>query len=247
MRIRPIGRVHPVAERRQTMEQRTRNAAGPGEKADARAGVPSEVVGTIPTVAERHLPVTVVFGVVLVLGDAIGPEQRLRRQSLADELAGNGIVSLVAPDLPSPNGDNAGARAAGLGQAIIAATDRLVTDWRYRGLPLGYLALHGYVGAALVAASQRPEIVQAVVGACGNPLDAGAALSDVRAPTLFIVDEIDAACVDTHRRAQHGLHVTNALKTVPDCRHVLDVAAVRHAAASMALDWFNGFLLGQRV
>jgi putative phosphoribosyl transferase len=202
-----------------------------------------------PAVVSRHLPATVALGVVFVLGGASSvADERLLRQSLADETGRAGLIGVVAPEIFPPDGGTApGSQAAGLGQAIIGATDRLSADWRYRGLPVGYLALHDWVGAALVAASLRPEVVRAVVGACGNPLDAGAALAAVRAPTLFIVDEVDAACVDTHRRAQHGLYVTNALKTIPDCRHVLDIAAVRHAAASMARDWFAGFLTGQRA
>lgn len=232
------------------MDQSVRNPTVDPQRSDAGSagGVPAERASASPTLAERHLPATLVLGVVLVLDDGGIADVAMRRQAVADEVGQSGLVGLVVPELASGNADvGAGGEVSGLGQAILAATDRLAADWRYRGLPIGYFALHGCVSAALVAASQRPDIVRAVVGVCGNPLDAGSALGEVRAPTLFIVDDIDTACVETHRRAQHGLHVTNAMKTVPDCRHVLDVAEVRHAAAAMARDWFTGFLKGQRL
>lgn len=209
----------------------------------AVGGLPAERAATSPAVAERHLPATLVLGIVIVLDSGESADAVIRRQSLADEVGRDGLVGLVPADLLSVENWPAGP-AAVLSQTIIAATDRLHADWRYRGLPIGYFALHGCVGPALIAASQRPGIVRAVVGACGNPLDAGAALPEVRAPTLFVVDDLDADCVETHRRAQHGLHVTNALKTVADCRHVLDIADVRRSAVAMARDWFTGFLTG---
>lgn len=111
-------------------------------------------------------------------------------------------------------------------QRLAVATDWVVMHDTLRWLPLGYAATGIASAAALVTASARRE-VRAVVARAGRPDLAGAALENVRVPTLLVVDEADDALVALNRSARPRLR-TSELAIV-----------ARHEMQSRAADWLR--------
>jgi putative phosphoribosyl transferase len=107
-------------------------------------------------------------------------------------------------------------------------TDRLIgaTDWLFeypstRALKIGYFGASTGAAAALRAAAQRPQAVQAVVSRGGRPDLATAALRQVQAPTLLIVGGADIIVIDLNRQALQQLRSEKRLEIVPGASHLL--------------------------
>src|SRR5207247_11204515 len=90
--------------------------------------------------------------------------------------------------------------------------DRLVSaiDWLSRApdtsaLHVGLFGASTGGGAALVAAAERQERVDAVVSRGGRPDRAGNALPKVEAPTLLIVGERDEVVIQLNEEAREHL------------------------------------------
>lgn len=113
-----------------------------------------------------------------------------------------------------------------LAQRLAVATDWVVMHDKLRWLPLGYAATGIASAAALVTASARRE-VRAVVARAGRPDLAGAALENVRIPTLLVVDEDDDALVALNRSARPRLR-TSELAIVAN-----------HEMQSRAAEWLK--------
>ncbi|MDH3461566.1 MAG: alpha/beta fold hydrolase, partial [Burkholderiaceae bacterium] len=83
-------------------------------------------------------------------------------------------------------------------------------DWLQRradvaGLPVGLFGASTGAAAALQAAAQWPQRVQAVVSRGGRPDLAGAHLAQVRAPTLLIVGGNDNDVLELNQAAARAL------------------------------------------
>ena len=108
-------------------------------------------------------------------------------------------------------------------------------------LNIGLFGASTGAGAALVAAAQRPSWVSAVVSRGGRPDLAGAALPNVRAPTLLIVGERDTQVIDLNKQAQAQMQVVNRLEIVPGATHLFEEPGTLDVAAALARDWFLAY------
>jgi dienelactone hydrolase len=126
-----------------------------------------------------------------------------------------------------------------LAERLGGATDWLTHDPRTAALPIGYFGASTGAGAALVAASERPEAIGAVVSRGGRPDLAGDALSVVQAPTLLIVGGDDVPVIRLNREAldQLGSPVKN-LVIVPGASHLFEEPGTLEEVARLAADWF---------
>src|SRR5204863_880658 len=88
-----------------------------------------------------------------------------------------------------------------LAERLLEATDWLMREPATRGLSIGYFGGSTGAGAALVAASERHSLIDAVVSRGGRPDLAGSALARVHAPTLLIVGGEDHQLITLNRRA----------------------------------------------
>src|SRR5205823_2811086 len=100
------------------------------------------------------------------------------------------------------------------------ATDWLQSEPDTSALPIGYFGASTGGGAALVAAAQRPEIVDAVVSRGGRPDLAGAALPHVRAATLLIVGGDDVPVIGMNEEARARMQAQVELRIVPGATHL---------------------------
>jgi putative phosphoribosyl transferase len=125
-----------------------------------------------------------------------------------------------------------------LASRVLAATAWLHAEKGVTGLPLGYFGASTGAGAALLAAAERPELVEAIVSRGGRPDLAGHALRHVRAPTLLIVGELDSVVLDLNRRALGQLPGEARLEIVPGATHLFEEPGTLDVAAALARDWF---------
>src|SRR5215471_18747429 len=92
---------------------------------------------------------------------------------------------------------------------LIIATDWLRQQPLARDLAFGYFAAGTSAGVALVAATERPTVVRAVVCCGGRPDLAGPALVSVQAPTLLVVGAEDHLTLHLHRTALQSIPVAD--------------------------------------
>jgi dienelactone hydrolase len=176
-----------------------------------------------------------------------------RNQAVAAVLHGRGFATLLI-DLLTPSEEALDDRTAQHRFDIPLLADRLVAilDWVEKqpaitGLPVGLFGASTGGGAALVAAARRPLRVAAVVSRGGRPDLAGAALAQVKAPTLLLVGGHDDVVIEVNREAMARMSGTVVLDVVPGATHLFGEPGALERVAEAAGDWFHRFLIGARV
>lgn len=92
--------------------------------------------------------------------------------------------------------------------------------------------------AALIAATQRPDDVGAVVSRGGRPDLAADALRAVRVPTLLIVGGRDETVIELNERAKAELRSETKLEIVPGASHLFEEPGALDRVADLAAVWF---------
>lgn len=129
-----------------------------------------------------------------------------------------------------------------LAQRLAGVTRWLIEHHQTRGLELGYFGSSTGAAAALVAAAELDDAVQAVVSRGGRPDLAGNALERVSAPTLLIVGGEDLVVIELNRRAFIALHAEKDLKVIPGASHLFEEPGALTDVAGLAADWFRKHL-----
>ena len=110
-------------------------------------------------------------------------------------------------------------------------------------LGIGYFGASTGAAAALIAASQEAQMVQAVVSRGGRPDLAGAAvLRNVRAPTLLIVGGDDTDVLKLNQEAEHHLEAHHELNVVQGATHLFEERGALAEVSSLAGKWFRRYL-----
>jgi putative phosphoribosyl transferase len=171
-----------------------------------------------------------------------------RNRYVAKELRRAGLATLLI-DLLTPEEEETDLRTSHLRFDIELLAERLVgaTDWLTRnadtqGLNVGYFGASTGVGAALVAAAERPEEVGAVVSRGGRPDLARTALPRVVAPTLLIVGGDDVPVIGMNREALAQLRAEKKLEIVPGATHLFEEPGKLEEVARLAARWFTSHL-----
>lgn len=123
----------------------------------------------------------------------------------------------------------------------------IVTDWLQENpvlhkLPKGYFGASTGGGAALLAAAQAKNLIQAVVSRGGRPDLAGNALDDVLAATLLIVGGDDEVVIELNKSAFEHLHCKKKLTIVPGATHLFEEPGKLKEVARLAKAWFEMYL-----
>src|SRR5688500_17010176 len=166
-----------------------------------------------------------------------------RNRYVASVLNEAGLATLLM-DLLTPDEDVVENRfdIGLLADRLSAATDRLADHDELKHLKVGYFGASTGGGAALVAAAQRPQVVGAVVSRGGRPDLAGAALPNVRAPTLLIVGGDDRPVIEMNRAALDGLRCEKRLEIVPGATHLFEEPGTLEEVAHLARTWCELYL-----
>jgi putative phosphoribosyl transferase len=136
-----------------------------------------------------------------------------------------------------------------LGERVVGTIDWLAADAlvgdlppALRHLPVGVFGASTGAAAALIAAAERPDRVQAVVSRGGRPDLAADALPRVQAPTLLIVGGRDPEVLRLNQAAQALLRTESRLEIVPGATHLFEEPGALERVTVLARDWFLRYL-----
>jgi dienelactone hydrolase len=125
---------------------------------------------------------------------------------------------------------------------LVIAVDWLAGDDRVAELPVGAYGASTGAAAALIAAAERPERVDAVVSRGGRPDLAKDALERVTAPTLLIVGERDPQVLDLNTEAADRMRNRATIEVVARAGHLFEEEGALERVAELAVDWFAAHL-----
>jgi putative phosphoribosyl transferase len=172
-----------------------------------------------------------------------------RNQLVARALRRDGKTGTLLFDLLTAEEEQAEAYTRHLRFNIPLLAERLVAVTRWaldravtRDINVGYFGSSTGAAAALVAAAELPDEVDAVVSRGGRPDLAGDALGHVQAPTLLIVGGSDKPVIALNEEAYYLLHCERALRIVPGASHLFEEPGALERVADMASEWFAGHL-----
>lgn len=129
----------------------------------------------------------------------------------------------------------------------------MVTRWIHeqaplQELPIGYFGASTGAAAALLAATQCPDLVRAVVSRGGRPDLAGAALGRVVAATLLIVGGRDREVLELNRSALQALaSPIRDLLIITGATHLFPEPGALEQVAELATRWFEHELAPRAV
>lgn len=135
---------------------------------------------------------------------------------------------------------------------LIAGRLAAILEWA-NGVPLlsdlevGVFAAGPCAAGALVAAAERPDLIQSIACRSGRPELAPGALAYVHAPVLLMLGERDLAHRADHAAAMTLLPPRSRLEMVPDGRHLLDRPQDVRRVAALAIKWFGETLMSRWV
>ena len=109
-------------------------------------------------------------------------------------------------------------------------------------LGLGYFGSSTGGAAALMAAVDAPQNVDAVVSRGGRPDLAGEALPKVKAPTLLIVGGNDDVVIELNEQARDRMHCEVKLEIIPGATHLFEEPGALEKVAQLASHWFSRHL-----
>lgn len=194
---------------------------------------------TVPDVAQ---------GVVLFVHGSGSSRHSPRNQFVAKVLNDAGLATLLF-DLLTPDEEAVDnhTREHRFNLALLAHRLLATTRWTQSqaatgGLPIGYFGSSTGGGAALLAASEVPEEVFAVVSRGGRPDLAGPALARIAAPTLLIVGGEDDVVIDLNREAMAQMCCEVKLELLPGATHLFEEAGALELVARLASNWFTAHL-----
>lgn len=217
----------------------------------------------------QHTSVQIMAGRVTLTGDLSIPEgaQALilfahgsgssrfspRNRFVAQILQEGGLATLLF-DLLTTGEEEIDMRTSHLRFDIPLLANRLmaVTDWvlqypKTQQLRIGYFGASTGAAAALIAASQRPEIIGAVVSRGGRPDLALPLLKQVQAPTLLIVGGNDQLVIEMNEQALAQLPSEAKLELVPGASHLFEEPGALEMVAHLARNWFQQHLMALTV
>jgi pimeloyl-ACP methyl ester carboxylesterase len=170
-----------------------------------------------------------------------------RNQFVAQTLQEGGLATLLF-DLLTPYEEEIDLRTRHLRFDIDMLARRTAGVLEWLDLqPFAYDLRRGLFGsstgaaAALMAAAELPDKVDAVVSRGGRPDLAGPALRKVQAPTLLIVGGNDEPVIDLNEEALDQMEQGSEKKLVivPGASHLFEEPGTLEDAARLATEWFQ--------
>lgn len=187
-------------------------------------------------------------GVVLFAHGSGSSRHSPRNRYVAQVLQEAGLATLLF-DLLTKEEEEADIQSGQLRFDISLLTERLVaaTSWLGQNedtqdLSVGYFGASTGAGAALAAATERPEVIGAIVSRGGRPDLAGEALPHVKAATLLIVGGDDLPVIAINRGALDKLRAEKKLVIIPGATHLFQEPGALEEVARLATGWFLSHL-----
>ncbi|PWB95680.1 hydrolase [Methylosinus sporium] len=124
-----------------------------------------------------------------------------------------------------------------LAERVVEAIDWAADEPLLCELPIGLFGASTGAAAALMAAAERSQNVQAIVSRGGRPDLAGEALARAHAPTLLIVGGLDSQVLNLNRTAAGRLPDAR-LDIVPGATHLFEEPGTLEQVVALAATWF---------
>lgn len=125
---------------------------------------------------------------------------------------------------------------------VVGTIDWLGEQPETEALNIGLFGSSTGAAAALIAAAERPDVVQAVVSRGGRPDLAGPALRQVQAPTLLIVGGDDVPVIGMNQEAMAQMNAEKKLEIIPGATHLFEEPGTLEEVARRARNWFQKYL-----
>jgi putative phosphoribosyl transferase len=195
------------------------------------------------------------IGIVLFVHGSGSSRRSPRNQYVAEMLQEAGLATLLF-DLLTVEEEEIDQRTRHLRFDIelLARRTAGVLEWLTLqpfayGLKTGLFGASTGAAAALKAAAEMPEKVDAVVSRGGRPDLAGDALEQVQAPTLLIVGAYDEVVIVLNEEALGQMQPgeDKKLMIVPGASHLFQEPGTLEYAARLARDWFEENLYRMHV
>jgi len=126
-----------------------------------------------------------------------------------------------------------------LAERLVHATRWAKQQQQTRDLRLGYFGSSTGGGAALVAAADLAQDIDAVVSRGGRPDLAGDALPKVKAPTMLVVGGNDDIVIELNEMARDQMRCEVKLEIVAGATHLFEEPGALGKVAKLASDWFS--------
>ena len=192
-------------------------------------------VVTIPEVAR---------GVVLFAHGANGDRFSPRNQFIARQLNAAGFATICADLLTE---EEASDRMNVFDIDLLASRITHIARWtahhsRLRSLPLALFGSNTGAAAALKAAAQLGDRVQAVISRGGRPDLASDILSDVLSPTLLIVGSEDTPVLNMNEWVLPKIKAVHELAIIDGADHLFEEEGALEQVADLSLSWLERFM-----
>jgi putative phosphoribosyl transferase len=196
-------------------------------------------IGAVRLCGELRMP-SAASGVVVFAHGSGSSRHSPRNRFVAEALQQSGLAVLLMDLLEEDEGEDRDKvfDIELLAARLLGAAQWLAAQPETRSLRIGYFGASTGAAAALVAAATQPERVAAVVSRGGRVDMAGAWLSSVQAPTLFIVGELDSPVLEWNEEAFARLTVEKDLVVVPGATHLFEEPGTLDTVAQHASRWF---------
>lgn len=166
-----------------------------------------------------------------------------RNRRVADLLRRAGYATLLL-DL-APEGDGlADFDLEFFSRRFQDATQWLLDRPESAALPIGYFGGSTGAAVALAAAAEMGSAVGAIVSRGGRPMLAAHVFDRVKAPTLFLLGEMDDLVVIENRKAYDLFPGEKAFTVVPGASHVFKEPGKLERVAQLATGWYRRHLGG---
>lgn len=110
--------------------------------------------------------------------------------------------------------------------------------------PIGLFGASTGAAAAILAASDRSDVVDAVVSRGGRPdLAGGSALHNLRTPTLLIVGGLDYQVVELNRSAARLMRCPHRIQVIDGAGHLFEEPGTLAQVIDHARQWFDEYLI----
>jgi putative phosphoribosyl transferase len=184
-------------------------------------------------------------GVVLFAHGSGSSHLSPRNRYVAEVLQSHGIATLLL-DLLTMEEEALDQRTSQLrfdigllAKRLVGATRWVLQNSELLGLDIGYFGASTGAAAALMASTQLPDTIAAVVSRGGRPDLAGDALGSVQAPTLLLVGGNDEPVIALNRLALAELRCREKkLVIIPGATHLFEEPGALAKVAGFAAEWF---------
>ncbi len=184
------------------------------------------------------------IGTVLFAHGSGSGRKSPRNRWVARELEASGITTLLL-DLLTPDEAAVDAESHRFRFDIPRLADRLIhavdaaSAWpSTAGRPIGLYGASTGGAAALIAAASRPEWVRALVLRGARSDLAGPAVKRVRAPTLFLVGELDPDIRALNEDTGREMTAPTSIEVVPGATHLFEEPGALEAVGHRTREWF---------